>query len=43
MLIVEEILKEKPYLCLALRPSKGKEITKSESKEEYLFDISKAD
>ena len=38
-----EILRGKPYLCLALRPSKVKKIMKFESKGEYLFDIFKAD
>ena len=32
----------KPYACLALTPSKVKEVAKPE-KEFYLFDISKAD
>ena len=36
-----KIPRGKPYLCLALRPSNGKEMRKLESKKEYLFDISK--
>ena len=31
----------KPYTCLALTPSKGKEVAQPEN-ESYLFDISKA-
>ena len=38
--IIVEILKGKPYTCLALRPLKGKEVVRSENKEEYMFDIS---
>ena len=38
-----KILKERPYSFLTLRLSKGKEVTRLESKEEYLFDISKID
>ena len=37
-----KIVRGKLYSCLALRLSKGKEITKYESKENYLFDVSKA-
>ena len=37
-----ETLKGRPYSCLALRLLKGKEATRLESKEQYLFDISKA-
>ena len=41
--VTAKILKGRPYTYPALRPLKGKEIAKLESKEEYLFDISKVD
>ena len=37
-----ELLGGKPYTCLTLPPAKGKEKVKTEEKEMYLFDISKA-
>ena len=41
--MVAEIVKGRPYSCPALKPSKGKEVVHSENKEEFSFDISKAD
>ena len=41
--MVDEILKRRPYLCPTLRLLKGKEVARSESKEKYLFNISKVD
>ena len=38
-----KILISRPYSCLVLRLSKRKEVARSKSKEEYLFDISKVD
>ena len=38
-----EILKERPYSCLVFRLSKRKEVARSKSKKEHLFDISKVD
>ena len=40
--MVAEIVKGKPYSCPALKPSKGKEVVCLENKEEFSFDISKA-
>ena len=42
-IMTAELLGDKPYTCLALTPTKGKEKVKAEEKEAYLFDISKAD
>ena len=36
-----EFVQGKPYTCLALMPSKGKEVAKPD-REAYLFDMSKA-
>ena len=41
--MVAEIVKWRPYSCLALKPSKGKEVICLENKEEFSFNISKAD
>ena len=41
--MLAEILRGKPYSFPALKPLKGKEMKKLESKEKYLFDIFKAD
>lgn len=42
-ILAAEILRGKPYSCPALKPSRGKEVVKTESRESYIFDISKAD
>ena len=41
-IMAAELIQGKPYTCLALTSSKGKEVVKLD-KEAYLFDISKAD
>ena len=41
--MVAELLEGKPYTFLVLTPAKGKQKIKTEEKEAYLFDISKAD
>ena len=41
-IMVAEFVQGKPYTCSALKPSKGKEVTKL-NREAYLFDISKTD
>ena len=38
-----KIVKGRPYSCQTLKLSKGKEVICSKNKEEFSFDISKAD
>ena len=40
--MVVEIVKGRLYSCLTLKPLKGKEVVPLENKEEFSFDISKA-
>ena len=42
-IMTAKLLGGKPYTCPALTPAKGKENVKTEEKEAYLLDISKAD